>query len=81
MNHTFNFFKTFSAFWTSIDNGIYDREMNDDSVAFVLKPARSDLVYCINSQLAEFQPIDDCKELLQLALLFLESETDGIPIV
>ena len=55
--------------------------MEDDTVASVLVPVRTDLVYFIDSKLAEFQPRDDYKELLHLALLILGSETDGIQII
>ena len=56
--------------------------MTDDSVASVLELVRrSDLVYFSHSQLAEFQPRYDYKELLHLALLFLGSETEGIQII
>ena len=55
--------------------------MEDDSVASVLELVRSDLVYFIHSQLAQFQPRDDYKELLHLAPLFLGSETEGTQII
>ena len=55
--------------------------MADDSVVSVLEPLRSDLVYLIHSQLAEFQPRDCYQKLLHLGLIFLGSETEGIQII
>ena len=48
---------------------------------WLLEPVRNDLVYFIDSRLDEFKARDDDKELSQLALLFLGSETVCIQII
>ena len=51
--------------------------MADQVIALVLEPVKSDIASFIHCQLSTFQPRDDYKELLQLALLFLEEQSNA----
>jgi len=53
---------------------MYDSAMIDSSIAAKLESAKDEPIDCFRTQLRQFQPRDDYKELLQIALLFL-----GVP--
>ena len=64
-------FKKFRDSWSGMNKTAYESGMTDQTVALALEPVKSDIVNFIHCQLSTFQPRDDYKELLQLALLFL----------
>jgi len=53
---------------------------NDQVVTAVVKPLKESLIQFFQNQLKEFQPRDDYKELLQLALIFLGDNLSSIHI-
>jgi len=64
-------FKRFADYWKHIDRDSYDSGVPDNFVARELDPVKHNLVHFINSQLSQFHPRDDYRDLLELALLFL----------
>jgi len=68
-------FERFSDFWTSIDRCEYESGVADPSVASQLESEKDDLIAFISCQLSQFQPRDDYRELLELALIFLGADT------
>lgn len=67
-------FKRFSEFWTSIDRHNYESGVADHLIASQLESEKDVLLAFISSQLSQFQPRDDYRELLQLAQLFLGAD-------
>jgi hypothetical protein len=75
-------FQRFADSWKSINRQAYESGIQDETVAAELEPVKEDLINFIRIQLAEFQPRDDYRELLHLALLFLGDNTSvGIHVL
>ena len=68
-------FQRFANFWSSIDKTKYESGIKDNLIAAQLMPMKENLLRFFRTQLLEYQPRDDYKELLQLALLFLGNES------
>ena len=68
-------FKRFKQQWEYLDHCKYSNGMENDEAASVLNPVRHDILQFAEKQLADNQPRDDYKEMLQLSIIFL----GGIP--
>ncbi|KYN06617.1 hypothetical protein ALC62_02431 [Cyphomyrmex costatus] len=64
-------FQRFQKAWSTIDKSQYESGLQDSNLSYLITPLREDLVIFIQNQMKMFQPRDDYKELLQLALLFM----------
>jgi len=73
-------FERFSQAWNYIDRSKPESSVDDQAVASILGPQMESLIQFFQHQLQEFQPRDDYKELLQLALIFLGDEASDVHI-
>jgi hypothetical protein len=77
---TVKLFQRFSQAWNHIDTSKLQSSASDQSVSVILAPQKESLIQFFRCQLQEFQPRDDYKELLQLALVFLGDESGDVHI-
>lgn len=64
-------FKRFKTSWSSIDRTFYQTSINDPSIDQKIKDNALEIIEFSQNQLNDFQPRDDYKELLELAIVFL----------
>lgn len=63
-------FERFQTQWKNISKFQYKSALEDENIIQHVLPVRDELITFLRNQLKNFQPRDDYKELLQLALLF-----------
>jgi hypothetical protein len=73
-------FERFSQAWSQIDKSKPESSVNDETVSAILKPETESIIKFCQNQLQIFQPRDDYKELLQLALIFLGDDPTDVHI-
>ena len=68
-------FKLFCTAWKDTERNSHESGMNDECIVKEVEQVKKELKQFFHSQLNAFHPMDDYKELLQLALLFLGNES------
>jgi hypothetical protein len=64
-------FQRFSSAWSAINSAEFESGTSDEQLASLLDPIKVKMLTFLKNQLLTFQPRDDYKELLHLAILFL----------
>lgn len=64
-------FQRFASAWSAINCGAFESGTSDKDLASHLNPIRGSMLTFLKNQLLTYQPRDDYRELLNLAILFL----------
>jgi len=64
-------FGHFKEYWPSIDQVRFSTAMDDETIAALVTPWKDTVISFALTQLSEFQPREDYRELLELTIIFL----------